>query len=156
MEQGIDNVVPASPSVLSPSRQNPSKIKSRSLRNTIPHSLQVSSHAAQARSLSGQAHSPEFTTSTTSTSSRSQKEPYKSKVELRQRKRSIRSQKQTVEFSSDPRAAPPPRTPARKMEEPHPKTRPSWLVLALASGAFAAFNGAFAKLYVDPIARFRL
>ena len=36
-----------------------------------------------------------------------------------------------------------------KMEVPQTKKRPSWLFLALASGAFAALNGAFAKLYVD-------
>jgi hypothetical protein len=34
-----------------------------------------------------------------------------------------------------------------RMETPQPKPRPSWLILALSSGTFAALNGAFAKLY---------
>lgn len=34
-------------------------------------------------------------------------------------------------------------------QQPQPQTRqPRWLLLAIASGAFAAMNGVFAKLYV--------
>ena len=65
-------------------------------------------------------------------------------LELRQRKRGTDSR---TTASSEPDAAlPHPRQ--RKMEAPEPKTRPAWLLLALASGGFAALNGAFAKLYV--------
>ena len=38
-----------------------------------------------------------------------------------------------------------------KMEVATPRTRPSWLILALASGCFAALNGVFAKLYVSKL-----
>ena len=37
----------------------------------------------------------------------------------------------------------------KKMETPRPRARPQWLMLAIASGCFAALNGVFAKLYVS-------
>ena len=37
---------------------------------------------------------------------------------------------------------------AQQSQHQQPSKQPRWIVLALASGAFAAMNGLFAKLYV--------
>lgn len=36
----------------------------------------------------------------------------------------------------------------QQIQHQQPSKQPRWIVLALASGAFAAMNGLFAKLYV--------
>ncbi|KAI4145111.1 MAG: hypothetical protein LQ340_006407, partial [Diploschistes diacapsis] len=68
--------------------------------------------------------------------------PKSQKVELRQRNKGAESRT----YSTGPHAllSSPPQE--KRMEVPEAKPRPSWLFLALASGAFAALNGAFAKL----------
>lgn len=69
---------------------------------------------------------------------------------LELRKRLVKGQ--DLDGSGDPQFASQNR---EEMEVPETKKRPSWLILALASGAFAALNGAFAKLYVLPFEKRR-